>query len=209
MVVFEQGVPNKKLYRRFNIKNVLGQDDFASMEEVLNRRFRRWKVAHEEPDRVGKKPDLSFSILPDLLIVDGGKGQLSRAIHVLEEYNLMDRVPLAGLAKQEEELFVPGKHDSIYLERRSQGLYLVQRIRDEAHRFAITAHRKRRKNQGLASRLDVIPGIGPTRRKALLKKFGSVDGIKKLPLKPSLRSKDHPGNGAIDKSTTGIRNNYE
>ena len=179
MVVFEQGVPNKKLYRRFNIKNVLGQDDFASMEEVLNRRFRRWKAAHEEPDQVGKKPDLSFSILPDLLIVDGGKGQLSRAIHVLEEYNLMDRVPLAGLAKQEEELFVPGKHDSIYLERRSQGLYLVQRIRDEAHRFAITAHRKRRKNQGLASRLDVIPGIGPTRRKALLKKFGSVDGIKK------------------------------
>jgi excinuclease ABC subunit C len=178
MVVFEQGIPNKKLYRRFNIKNVLGQDDFASMEEVLNRRFRRWKAAHEEPDQVGKKPDLAFSILPDLLIVDGGKGQLSRAIKILEEYNLMDRVPVAGLAKQEEELFVPGKQESIYLERRSQGLYLVQRIRDEAHRFAITAHRKRRKNLGLTSRLDVIPGIGPTRRKALLQKFGSIDGIK-------------------------------
>ena len=178
MVVFEQGTPNKKLYRRFNIKTVLGQDDFASMEEVLTRRFRRWKASHEEGDKVGKKPDLAFSILPDLLLVDGGKGQLSRAVRVLEEFNLMDRVPVAGLAKQEEELFVPSEVQSIYLDRHSQGLYLVQRIRDEAHRFAITAHRKRRRKQGLASRLDVIPGIGPARRRALLKKFGSIDGIK-------------------------------
>jgi excinuclease ABC subunit C len=178
MVVFEQGIPNKKLYRRFNIKTVLGQDDFASMEEVLRRRFRRWKVSQEEEKKVGKKPDLAFTILPDLLLVDGGKGQLSRAINVLEEYHLLDRIPVAGLAKQEEELFVPGQHESIYLERHSQGLYLVQRIRDEAHRFAITAHRKRRQKQGLASRLDVIPGIGPSRRKALLNKFGSIDGIK-------------------------------
>ncbi|MCB2209758.1 excinuclease ABC subunit UvrC [bacterium] len=179
MVVFEQGTPNKKLYRRFNIKTVLGQDDFASMEEVLTRRFRRWQAAHENEDQVGKKPDLSFSILPDLLLVDGGKGQLSRAVKVLEEYNLLDRVPVAGLAKQEEELFVPGKRNSIYLERHSQGLYLVQRLRDEAHRFAITAHRKRRRSQGLTSRLDVIPGIGPARRKALMQKFGSINGIKK------------------------------
>jgi len=181
MVVFEQGTPNKKLYRRFNIKTVLGQDDFASMEEVLFRRFRRWKAYHEEGDKVGKKPDLAFSILPDLLLVDGGKGQLSRAVKILEEFNLMDRVPVAGLAKQEEEIFVPGKYESIYLERHSQGLYLIQRIRDEAHRFAITAHRKRRRKQGLASRLDVIPGIGPARRQALLKKFGSIDGIKDAP----------------------------
>lgn len=179
MVVFEQGTPNKKLYRRFNIKTVLGQDDFASMEEVLSRRFRRWKAYHEEGDKVGKKPDLAFSILPDLLLVDGGKGQLSRAVKVLEEYNLIGRVPTAGLAKQEEELFVTGQHDSIYLERHSQGLYLIQRIRDEAHRFAITAHRKRRRKQGLASRLDVISGIGPVRRRTLLKKFGSIEGIKK------------------------------
>ncbi|MDY6846860.1 MAG: excinuclease ABC subunit UvrC [Chloroflexota bacterium] len=178
MVVFEQGTPNKRLYRRFNIKTVLGQDDFASMEEVLTRRFRRWKAYHEEGDKVGKKPDLAFSILPDLLLVDGGKGQLSRAVAVLEEFNLTDRVPVAGLAKQQEELFVPGEVQSIYLDRHSQGLYLVQRIRDEAHRFAITAHRKRRRNQGLASRLDVIPGIGPARRRALLQKFGSIDGIK-------------------------------
>jgi len=179
MVVFEQGTPNKKLYRRFNIKSVLGQDDFASMEEVLSRRFRRWKAYHEEGDKVGKKPDLAFSILPDLLLVDGGKGQLSRAVKVLEECNLLGRVPVAGLAKQEEELFVPDQHDSIYLERHSQGLYLIQRIRDEAHRFAITAHRKRRRKQGLASRLDVIPGIGPVRRRTLLKKFGSIEGIRK------------------------------
>lgn len=181
MVVFEQGTPNKKLYRRFNIKSVLGQDDFASMEEVLTRRFRRWKAYHEEGEKVGKKPDLAFSILPDLLLVDGGKGQLSRAVKVLEEFNLMDRVPVAGLAKQEEELFVPGERESIYLERHSPGLYLVQRIRDEAHRFAITAHRKRRRNQGLASRLDEIPGIGPARRRALLNKFGSIEGIKNAP----------------------------
>ncbi len=179
MVVFEQGTPNKKLYRRFNIKSVLGQDDFASMEEVLYRRFRRWKAYHDEGEKVGKKPDLAFSVLPDLLLVDGGKGQLSRAVKVLEAYNLSGRVPVAGLAKGEEELFVTGQRESIYLERHSQGLYLVQRIRDEAHRFAITAHRKRRSKQGLASRLDVIPGIGPARRKALLQTFGSIDGIKK------------------------------
>jgi len=181
MVVFEQGTPNKKLYRRFNIKTILGQDDFASMEEVLTRRFRRWKAAHEQQEQVGKKPDLAFSVLPDLLMVDGGKGQLSRAVAVLEQFNLLDRVPVAGLAKQEEELFIPGRHESILLERHSQGLYLIQRIRDEAHRFAITAHRKRRSKQGLASRLDVIPGIGPARRRELLRKFGSIDGIKDAP----------------------------
>jgi len=181
MVVFEQGTPEKKLYRRFNIKSVLGQDDFASMEEVLNRRFRRWKAAHEAESGVGSKPDPAFAVLPDLLLVDGGKGQLSRAVAVLEAYHLLDRVPVAGLAKGEEELFLPGQHESIYLERHSQGLYLVQRIRDEAHRFAITAHRKRRAKQGLASRLDLIPGIGPARRKALLQAFGSIEGIKEAP----------------------------
>jgi excinuclease ABC subunit C len=181
MVVFEQGTPNKKLYRRFNIKTVLGQDDFASMEEVLNRRFRRWKAIHEAEPGVGSKPDPAFAALPDLLLVDGGKGQLSRAVAVLETYNLIDRVPVAGLAKSEEELFIPEQHDSIFLERNSQGLYLVQRIRDEAHRFAITAHRKRRTKQGLASSLDVIPGIGPARRKALLTTFGSIEGIKNAP----------------------------
>ena len=177
MVVFEQGVPNKKHYRHFDIKTVEGPDDFASMEEVLNRRFRRWQSAHEliAP---GKKPDPSFSMLPDLVIVDGGKGQLSRAMKVLEQYGLSEKVPLAGLAKQNEELFLPGKSRSVMLPRHSQALYLVQRIRDEAHRFAITAHRNKRTKIGLTSRLDSIPGIGPARRKALLKQFGSLDGIR-------------------------------
>lgn len=120
-----------------------------------------------------------FAFLPDLLIVDGGKGQLSRAIDVLQEFELFDKVPVVGLAKQEEEIFFPNKPDSLLLPRHSQGLYLVQRIRDEAHRFAITAHRARRTKLGMASALDSIPGIGPARRKALLKHFGSVDMIRR------------------------------
>jgi excinuclease ABC subunit C len=176
MVVFEQGIPNKKHYRHFDIKTVDGPDDFASMEEVLNRRFRRWQSSHEIT-APGKKPDPSFSLLPDLVIVDGGKGQLSRAIKVLEQYDLSDKVPLAGLAKQNEELFIPGRTHSIMLPRRSQAFYLVQRIRDEAHRFAIAAHRNKRSKLGLTSRLDSIPGIGPARRKALIKQFGSLEGI--------------------------------
>ncbi len=177
MVVFEQGVPSKKLYRRFNIKSVVGPDDFASMEETLNRRFRRWQAAQEKAT-VGEKKDPSFTVLPDLLIVDGGKGQLSRAVAVLEQFDLMGKVPVAGLAKQNEELFLPGKSDPLILPRHSQALYLVQRIRDEAHRFAITAHRARRTKMGLASQLEAIPGIGPARRKALLIHFGSVSKIR-------------------------------
>jgi excinuclease ABC subunit C len=171
MVVFEQGVPAKKYYRRFNIKTVEGPDDFASMEETLTRRFRRWQAVQEKK-APGEKADPSFALLPDLLIVDGGKGQLGRAVEVLEKFNLMGRVPVVGLAKQEEELFLPGRSDSILLPRHSQGLYLVQRVRDEAHRFAITAHRNRRTKIGLASQLEDIPGVGPARRKALLKHFG-------------------------------------
>lgn len=182
MVVFSRGVPDKKLYRRFNIQSVSGPDDFASMEEVLTRRFRRWQAAQEGAAGPGSKPDESFSRLPDLLIVDGGKGQLSRAVAVLEKFALMGQVPVVGLAKQEEEIFFPHRSNPLLLPRASQGLYLVQRIRDEAHRFAITAHRARRSKQGMASVLDSIPGIGPVRRKALLKHFGSVDKIKEAAL---------------------------
>jgi len=178
MVVFEQGVPNKAHYRHFNIESVSGPDDFASMEEVLTRRFRRWQAAQEAKATPGAKLDLSFSMLPDLLIVDGGKGQLSRAVSVLERFNLFEQVPVVGLAKQQEELFLPHKSESLMLPRHSQGLYLVQRIRDEAHRFAITAHRKRRTKTGLASRLQEVPGIGPARRKALLAHFGSIEKIR-------------------------------
>jgi excinuclease ABC subunit C len=178
MVVFVQGIPSKKNYRHFNIQTVIGPDDFASMEEVLTRRFRRWQAAQETTLEPGKKLDPAFAVLPDLLIVDGGKGQLGRAVKVLEAFGLTGKVPVVGLAKQEEEVFLPGRSRSILLSRHSQGLYLLQRIRDEAHRFAITAHRKQRTKMGMASILDKIPGIGPTRRKWLLTHFGSLQAIR-------------------------------
>ncbi len=203
MVVFEQGAPKKAHYRRFSIKSVEGPNDFASMKEVLTRRFRRWREEHQAPlagvvpaDRSaeaaspapaaarparrlpGQKADESFARLPDLLIIDGGKGQLGVAVEVLQEFNLLGQVPVCGLAKQQEEIFLPGQPRSILLPRRSQGLYMVQRVRDEAHRFALTHHRIRRGKIGLASQLDAIPGIGPTRRRALLTRFGSLDGIR-------------------------------
>ena len=177
MVVFEQGVPRKRHYRHFNIRSVVGPDDFASMEEVLTRRFNRWQTVKESASTPGKKPDPAFGLLPDLLLVDGGKGQLGRAVRVLENFGLHGQIPVAGLAKQNEELFVPGQSDPIVLARQSQGLYLLQRIRDEAHRFAITSHRKQRTKKGLASRLDSIPGVGPARRRLLLNHFGSINDI--------------------------------
>jgi excinuclease ABC subunit C len=210
MVVFEQGAPRKAHYRRFNIKSVEGPNDFASMKEALARRFRRWQetqaapipgvaaasdtvspvapqagppVAEPRPKRLpGQKADESFARLPDLLIIDGGKGQLGVAVEVLQENGLLGRVPVCGLAKQQEEIFLPGMPQPVLLPRRSQGLYLVQRVRDEAHRFALTHHRIRRGKIGLASQLDAVPGIGPTRRRALLSKFGSLAGIREASL---------------------------
>ena len=180
MIVFEQGVPAKNLYRKFNIDStsIGAPDDFASMEEMLTRRFKRWKSSQETESAPGSKKDASFSFLPDLIIIDGGKGQLGRVVKVLEQFELFDKVPVVGLAKQEEEIFFPHNSKPLLLPRHSQGLYLVQRIRDEAHRYGITAHRARRTKQGLASQLDSIPGIGPARRKALLKHFGSLDKIR-------------------------------
>ena len=178
MVVFEQGTPSKKLYRRFKIKTVIGPDDFASMEEVLSRRFKRWEATQTSQD-VGKKVDPAFGVLPDLLVVDGGKGQLSRAMKILEEFNLGVRITTVGIAKQHELIFKPGEDLGIELPRGSQGLFLMQRIRDEAHRFAITAHRNRRSKEKFISRLDQINGIGSVRKKTLLKKFGSIKNISK------------------------------
>jgi excinuclease ABC subunit C len=152
------------------------------MEEMLTRRFRRWQAAQDQVGQPGYKPDASFSFLPDLIIIDGGKGQLGRAVTVLEQFGLFGKVPVAGLAKQHEEIFFPNKPDSLLLPRHSQGLYLVQRIRDEAHRYGITAHRKKRTKLGMASQLDAIPGIGPARRKSLLKHFGSIDKIREASL---------------------------
>jgi excinuclease ABC subunit C len=182
MVVFEQGVPRKSHYRHFNIRSVKGPDDFASMEEILTRRFNRWRASQEIANTPGKKPDQAFSLLPDLLLVDGGKGQLSRAVEVLEKFGLTGKIRVAALAKQNEEIFVPARSKPILLPRQSQGLFLFQRVRDEAHRFAITSHRKQRTKVGLASRLDSIPGIGPARRKALLNHFGSIQKIQEASL---------------------------
>ncbi|MEE9507923.1 MAG: excinuclease ABC subunit UvrC [Anaerolineales bacterium] len=178
MVVFEQGTPSKKLYRKFTIRTVQGQDDFASMEEVLDRRFRRWKTASEEAKKPGVKLEPGFGMLPNLLIVDGGKGQLGRAIKVLEKFKLQEKITLVGLAKKFEDIYVPDRSDPITLRPKSQARFLVQRIRDEAHRFALQHHRSRRRKVGLVSRLDAITGIGPARRKALIKAFNNLDGIK-------------------------------
>jgi len=183
-VVFVQGVSKKSEYRRFNIRSVThgGPDDYQSMREALTRRFSRWQNAKNTdptttPDGVDK--DETWRLLPDLLLIDGGKGQLGVAMEVLEEFGLTDSVPVAGLAKQLEELFLPHRPKSILLPRDSQALYLVQRVRDEAHRFAITSHRNRRSKIGMTSQLESIPGIGPKKRKALLKHFGnSIDKIR-------------------------------
>jgi excinuclease ABC subunit C len=178
-VVFVQGTPRKSEYRKFSIKSVQGYgDDYASMREVLQRRFKRWADGQYQEAGPGKPKDVTWSLLPDLLIVDGGKGQLGVALEVLDAYGLREQVPVVGLAKQHEEIFMPGRPDPITLPRRSQGLYLLQRIRDEAHRFALAHHRTRRRKIGVASRLDTIPGVGPARRRALLDAFGSLDGIR-------------------------------
>jgi excinuclease ABC subunit C len=177
MVVFVQGVPRKSHYRRFSIRGVEGQDDYASMREVLERRFRRWQIAQSE-EMLGTRDIKGWAKLPDLLLVDGGKGQLAVAVDVLESFDLLETIPLAALAKRHEEIFLAGRPKPVVLPRRSQSLFLVQRVRDEAHRFAVRHHRVRRRKASLASRLESIPGVGPARRKVLLKTFGSIEAIR-------------------------------
>jgi len=162
------GETKKKLYRKFKIKTVDGANDFASMTEVLQRRLLRALNSSQ-----------GFDELPDLIIVDGGKGQLSSAFDVLASLGLEDKIDICGLAKREEELFSPGKSDSVMLPARSMALRLVTNLRDEAHRFAITYHRNLREKRQQLSVLDSIPGIGEKRKKNLLKRFGSIDSIKK------------------------------
>ncbi len=192
MVVFEAGRPKNSEYRRFKIKSVQGPDDFASHQEVLRRRFRaasgraaQASVRDEVEgssgedgagDQAGQEVQLQHEwAMPDLIIIDGGKGQLSAAMEVLQELHI--DVPTVGLAKENEEIFTPGSPDAIILPRSSQALYLVQRVRDEAHRFGITYHRKLRSDRTFKSVLDEIPGIGPKRKKALMKHFGSIRAI--------------------------------
>jgi excinuclease ABC subunit C len=183
-VVFVRGVPVKKEYRRFNIRTVshAGSDDYQSMREALTRRFNRWRMALEEikPIAPGREDhDETWRLLPDLLMIDGGKGQLNVAVEVLAEFGLTERVPVIALAKQFEEIFRPDQPDPLILPRRGDALYLVQRIRDEAHRYAITSHRQQRQKLGMVSQLESVPGIGPAKRKALLKAFGnSISAIR-------------------------------
>jgi len=169
MVVFEQGKPEPSHYRRFKIKTVSGVDDYAMLHEVLKRRFKR------SSDALATN---SWAILPDLILVDGGKGQLNAALSAIGESGVKS-VPTASLAKENEEIFIPRKTEPIILPRSSPGLQLLQRLRDEAHRFALGYYRKIHKRETFASVLDTIPGIGPRRKRALLKQFGSVQGIRK------------------------------
>lgn len=179
MVVFEEGKPARDRYRRFKIRTVAGPDDYASMQEVLRRRFSR-ALEEKELSRKGQisSKEAKFLPLPDLVLVDGGKGQLSAARLVMCEFGLGD-IPVFGLAKEEELLYGEGLPGPISLPADSRALHLLQRLRDEAHRFAVTYHRNLRGKVGLRSLLDEITGIGPVRRRALMKAFGSVAGIEK------------------------------
>ena len=210
MVVFDKGLPRKSDYRKFKIQSVVGEpNDFASLQEMLRRRFKRYASDEEfqiAPElgapapavrgrvaagvsgkgtapmsEVGKKRDTSFALLPNLILIDGGKGQLSAACEVLKEFNL-EHIPIVSLAKQEEEVFRPRQSYPIRLPRGSDALQLLQRVRDEAHRYGLNFHRSLREKQSIASQLDEIPGIGPKRRQALLKKFGSIDAIRNASL---------------------------
>ena len=167
MVVFEDGRPRSGEYRRFRIRTVQGTDDFASHREVLRRRFRR-ALSGEE----GSAEELRWR-LPDLVVIDGGLGQANAARGVLDELGMAD-LPVVGLAKEREELFHPGNGVPVVLSATSQALYLVQRLRDEAHRFAVTYHRKLRAKAQVRSVFDDLPGVGPARKRALLRVFGSA-----------------------------------
>jgi excinuclease ABC subunit C len=177
MVVLEQGKPKPAHYRRFKIKTVSGVDDYAMLGEVLKRRFKRASDASN-----------SWAAVPDLVLIDGGKGQLSAARQAMREMGA-DSVPTASLAKENEELFIPQKSEPVILPRSSPGLQLLQRLRDEAHRFALGYHQRVRKRETFASALDTIPGIGPRRKRALLQQFGSIKAIREAPVEELITAK--------------------
>jgi excinuclease ABC subunit C len=184
MVVFEDGLARKSEYRRFVIKGVDGQNDVASMHEVITRRFRRLLDEQARSTEVATEsgpmlvdPETGrprkFAYAPGLVVVDGGPPQVAAAQRALDELGI-DDIPVCGLAKRLEEVWVPGRDDPVILARSSEALYLLQRVRDEAHRFAITHHRSRRSKSMVESLLDDVPGLGEVRRKTLLKYFGSL-----------------------------------
>ena len=166
MVVLEDGVPRRSEYRRFKIRTVQGQDDFASMEETIRRRFRNYLAERKK----GLTEHSKFAYPPSLIVIDGGAGQLGRAVKVLDELGL--DIPVIGLAKKMEEVYLPDEPDPIVIPRDAEALFLLQRVRDEAHRFAVSYHRTLRSKSMVDSILDEIPGIGPTRKKALIKGSG-------------------------------------
>ncbi len=182
MVVLEDGLPRKSEYRRFKVKTVPGNDDFAAMEEVLTRRLQAYLDERDRPvNERGDKPG-KFAYPPQLLLVDGGKGQLGVAVKVLAELGLTEEIPVASLAKRFEEVYVPGNPDPVPVPRGSEALFLLQRIRDEAHRFANSFHAELRGKRMTASSLDGIPGLGETRRKRLVTELGGVRAVKQASL---------------------------
>lgn len=183
MVVLEDGLPNRREYRRFKVKNVPGNDDYAAMREVLTRRFSAYVAEREE---VNDNKRRKFGYPPQLLLVDGGKGQLNVAVQVLEELGLESEIPVAALAKEFEEVFIPTKSESIRIPRSSEALYMLQVVRDEAHRFANTFHRELRQKRMTRGALDGIEGLGERRRKRLVESFGGVRGVKAASLEDLL-----------------------
>jgi excinuclease ABC subunit C len=171
MVVFQDAVPKKAHYRKFGIRHEGGQDDFAMMAEVVSRRFARARPSASAVDY-----DEGFAAIPNLVVIDGGKGQLAAALAAMQNFDL-PRVAVIALAKREEEVFVPGRPDPIVLEPGSAGLQLLQRVRDEAHRFALGFHRQRRDKESRESILDALPGVGPARKRALMRHFGSPERL--------------------------------
>lgn len=181
MVVLEDGLPAKREYRRFKV-NIDGNDDYGAMEEVLTRRLQAYVDERERPiDERGERPG-KFAYPPQLLVVDGGKGQLNVAKRVVDELGLTDEIPVAGLAKEFERVYVPGRSEPVEIARGSDALFMLQRIRDEAHRFANTFHRERRSKRMTRSALDDIPGLGEVRRKRLVKELGGVNAVKRADL---------------------------
>ena len=174
MVVLEDGIPKRSDYRRFKMRSVQGQDDFASMEETLRRRFKAYLAERDRPlPEQGR-----FSYPPSLVLIDGGPGQLGRAVKVLDELDL--DIPAIGLAKRMEEVYLPGLPDPVRIPRDAEALYLLQQVRDEAHRFAITYHRQLRSKSMVDSVLDEVPGIGPKRKRELIRHFGSLKKIREV-----------------------------
>ena len=182
MVVLEDGLPNKREYRRFKVKDVPGNDDYAAMREVLTRRLSAYIEERDQPiAERGEKPG-KFAYPPQLLLVDGGKGQLGVAVEVITELGLADEIPVASLAKRFEEVYIPGQQEPVRIPRGTEGLFMLQRIRDEAHRFANTFHREVRGKRMVSSSLDGIPGLGEVRAKRLVKEMGGVNAVKSASL---------------------------